>query len=395
MFNSKGLAVTHHNFWELEKKEIREMSKVSEISKNVWVGNTHDVPISSFQEDNTMENPHQFSICIEAHDLADMPLPSTLTLAREILNDVHSKHAELIHFDVYATGVSQEKNEFERFYIRLLGLLRFMQDQTLQGRNVLIHCTDGYTETSLLSLSWIMYYYKISLPEAYLYLQQKRSFFVYACDLPTLRRIERLLLGQESIVEPDPKRQKSEQYDYIEKLKVGNTYLSSSSDESDDMEEEETVEDNTSHNNNNYNRTMHDNHHHYNYNNQGSVYKQLQLFPTLQEEASYPWFYSPRFEGSFPSRILPFLYLGNLNHATNPNILKALNITHVVSVGENAGLNQLEFELLYLDNLYDDGIDSIKTRLDEVFKFIGKKKIYIYIHLHYYVTHTYQKRMLG
>ncbi|KAG5644183.1 hypothetical protein DXG03_009024 [Asterophora parasitica] len=48
------------------------------------------------------------------------------------------------------------------------------------------------------------------------------------------------------------------------------------------------------------------------------------------------WFNDSRFDGSFPSRVLPFLYLGNLNHAANAYMLHALGITHVVSVGECA-----------------------------------------------------------
>ncbi|KAF9223829.1 hypothetical protein BS17DRAFT_753906 [Gyrodon lividus] len=48
------------------------------------------------------------------------------------------------------------------------------------------------------------------------------------------------------------------------------------------------------------------------------------------------WFDDARFDGSFPSRVLPFLYLGNLNHASNAYMLHALGITHVVSVGECA-----------------------------------------------------------
>ncbi|KAH7913498.1 hypothetical protein BJ138DRAFT_1134002 [Hygrophoropsis aurantiaca] len=48
------------------------------------------------------------------------------------------------------------------------------------------------------------------------------------------------------------------------------------------------------------------------------------------------WFNDARFDGSFPSRVLPFLYLGNLNHASNAYMLHALGITHVVSVGECA-----------------------------------------------------------
>ncbi|WAR55208.1 hypothetical protein PtB15_4B828 [Puccinia triticina] len=53
--------------------------------------------------------------------------------------------------------------------------------------------------------------------------------------------------------------------------------------------------------------------------------------PPRTTRAHHPWFYDPRFDGHFPSRILPFVYLGNLNHASN-----ALGITHVVSMGDYA-----------------------------------------------------------
>lgn len=78
------------------------------------------------------------------------------------------------------------------------------------------------------------------------------------------------------------------------------------------------------------------------------------LLPSLVDDHQV-WFDDPRFDGSFPSRVLPFLYLGNLcvstlcsrinllisdrfgsNHAANAYMLHALGITHVVSVGECA-----------------------------------------------------------
>ncbi|PPQ72992.1 hypothetical protein CVT26_014508 [Gymnopilus dilepis] len=58
--------------------------------------------------------------------------------------------------------------------------------------------------------------------------------------------------------------------------------------------------------------------------------------PSLFGGDHQSWFNDPRFDGSFPSRVLPFLYLGNLNHASNVYMLHALGITHVVSVGECA-----------------------------------------------------------
>ncbi|EIE82509.1 hypothetical protein RO3G_07214 [Rhizopus delemar RA 99-880] len=356
MYDSSGRAMKKTDFYEMEGAQMREMSAASEVTRHVWAGNTQDAPISSndITYENTAStfdsNPHRFSICIECHDLGDIPTPSILTLARETLNELKQDHlpSEIIHLDMHGTGVPFEKKEFDSFYDCLYHLLLFMDDQVNRGRRILIHCSDGYTESSVLTLTWIMYHLKLRLPDAYLYLQEKRSFFVYAADLAVLKKIERLLFQEEEDHEPEPKRRKSEVgVDSLNSLRIGNTTEN--------------------------NKVLHDDTYLNSISNQiasGHIYKQIQLSPTAKELAQHPWFYSPRFEGSFPSRILPFLYLGNLNHATNPDMLKALNITHVVSVGENADLQTKGFELLFLDNLYDDGIDAIRERLDHVMKFV-------------------------
>jgi hypothetical protein len=315
-----------------------------------------------------------------------MPLPSTLTLARETLNDLKDGQmpSEMIHFDMFATGVPNEKSKFDEFYTRLLHLLMFMEDQVSHDRRILIHCSDGYTESSLMSLSWIMYHLKLQLPEAYIYLQKKRSFFVYAADVPTLRRIEHLLFEDHDSLEPQPKRRKS-MTESIQKLNVGRPLTSEEEDDDDDENMIEEYPITTMVKNASHHRVLHNDAYINTVSNLSSnsdnivetlpsadVYQQLQLSPTKEEERLYPWFYSPRFEGSFPSRILPFLYLGNLNHATNPEMLKALNITHIVSVGENPDLSNQDFELLLLDNLYDDGIHTIRSRLDQVMEFVGR-----------------------
>ncbi|KAI8889103.1 hypothetical protein K501DRAFT_282497 [Backusella circina FSU 941] len=375
MYDSTGLNTgNYHPFNEIELNEMREMSAASEITRNVWAGNTQDAPVtvqefgqgndSSEEEDfnDDHDNPHGFSICIEAHDLADMPLPSTLTLARETLNELGDGKipSEIIHFDMYATGVPNEKNAFNIFFTRLYQLLQFMEDQSERGRRVLIHCSDGYTETSLLILSWIMYRCKLHLPDAYLYLQKSRSFFVYAADLSTLRQIEGKIFNGTSIIEPSPKRRKSELCDdTIKRLNIrSNTILDVEMTENGRLLHDDAYINAVS-NNNDINETIPSN-----------IYKQLYLEPTDEDLKLYPWFYSPRFEGSFPSRILPFLYLGNLNHATNHDMLKTLNITHIVSVGENADVVTKGFKVLFLDNLYDDGIDPIRGRLDAVMAFV-------------------------
>lgn len=361
------------------------------------MGNTQDAPVSTYDigmsssssSDFSHEedvNPHQFSICIEAHDLADMPLPSTLTLARETLNELKDGQmpSEMIHFDMFATGVPNEKSEFDAFYARLYHLLLFMEDQAKHDRKILIHCSDGYTESSLLSLTWIMYHYKLQLPEAYLYLQRIRSFFVYAADVPTLRRIEHMLFEDHESIEPQPKRKKSaaDASEAIKRLSVRSVKSNGHAVESendDEQNREDTLIDVHAPLVKADNRQLLDDAYINSISNTDidekipdNIYRQSQLSPTKKEERLFPWFYSPRFEGSFPSRILPFLYLGNLNHATNPAMLKALNITHIVSVGEKADLDKNAFELLFLDNLYDDGIDSIRSRLGNVLEFIGE-----------------------
>lgn len=57
---------------------------------------------------------------------------------------------------------------------------------------VLIYSADGYTESSVLALCLLMALRGLSLPQAYLELQviKKRSFFVYQSDLGLLRKVE-------------------------------------------------------------------------------------------------------------------------------------------------------------------------------------------------------------
>ena len=68
------------------------------------------------------------------------------------------------------------------------------QPQDLRSRplKVLIYSADGYTESSVLALCLLMAARGLSLPEVYLELQtvKRRSFFVYQSDLGLLKRVE-------------------------------------------------------------------------------------------------------------------------------------------------------------------------------------------------------------
>ncbi|KAI8388715.1 protein-tyrosine phosphatase-like protein [Radiomyces spectabilis] len=436
-YSSDGLPIHCLNFLAQEREEMRIMTAATEVTPHIWLGNTQDVPVSARGADemiesdadwnNLCDNPHRFSICIEAHDLADMPLPSILTLARENLDELDPNELpdEIIHLDVLSTGVPTETTSFDEFYACLMHLLAFMDDQATRGRNMLIHCSDGYTDTSLLALSWIMYKHKVRLPEAYLMLQEKRSFFVYAVDVMVLRRIEQRLRSIQTTSEHKRKRTELNPTDLQCHNQCKSTYTDNQlvqrldvrirdnvktdlDDEDDDIEDGDEELDNepdiqngsstipekryhirsfhsttldgesdiakpvegrpvplldccyTQFNSNDIDESM-----------PAQLLSSLMPLPPSDDDlARFPWFFSPRFEGSLPSKILPFLYLGNLNHATNSGILKALHITHVVSVGENANLSSDEFKLLLLDNLYDDGIDSIRGRMEEAMMFV-------------------------
>ncbi|CAG8562648.1 496_t:CDS:2 [Paraglomus occultum] len=304
--DSQGFIRNKINFLEQEREEMRLLTAALEISTNVWLGNSQDVPVLKECDpaDSTTslldDNPYQFSICIEAHDVADMPTSSDLSIASSTLLRTSIPPAaptEICNLDcisTFANGNIDSAGE------QLITLCEFIDKQANEyGRRVLIHCADGYTETSILALTYLMYKEHLRLPEAYLKLQETRSFFVYHNDVHALMQIENLV--------------------WEHKLSRN--------------EEQEKKED---------------------------IY------------AKHSWFRSSYFEGSFPSRILPFLYLGNLYHACNGGMLKALGITHILSVGEDARLDPTEFKVNLLDNLFDDGIDSLWKHLDGCVNFIGK-----------------------
>src|SRR5690606_17051106 len=72
-----------------------------------------------------------------------------------------------------------------------------------------------------------------------------------------------------------------------------------------------------------------------------------------------------RMDGSLPSRVLPYMYLGNLAHANNPALLRALGIRRILSVGEPVSWPRMEVErwgpdnLMMIDDVQDNGIDPL------------------------------------
>ncbi|KAI0760995.1 hypothetical protein BD413DRAFT_648260 [Trametes elegans] len=230
---------------------------------------------------------------------------------------------------------------------------------------ILIYSADGYTESSVLALCILMAIRGISLPEAYLTLQveKRRSFFVYQSDLGVLRRVEARLekdrtaknqdqssaagTTSSSSSQPHPSSQGEGHGDpevpspqgWVRSLGRASAKsvsfaappaLDKSADPATGVSAPATV--------------------HPMWTRSESEADAGTQSPTPGRPRAHTmpptrvppwkdhqaWFDDPRFDGSFPSRVLPFLYLGNLNHASNVFMLHALGITHVVSVGECA-----------------------------------------------------------
>lgn len=94
---------------------------------------------------------------------------------------------------------------------------------------------------------------------------------------------------------------------------------------------------------------------------------------TLKEPA---WL--SQIDGSLPSRILPYMYLGNLGHANNPDLLRAMGITRILSVGEPVNWSKTQLEewgtmnVLLIDRVQDNGVDPLMNEFERCLDFIGE-----------------------
>ena len=271
---------------------------------------------------------------------------------------------------------------------------------------ILMYSSDGYTESSVPALSLLMAIKGLDLPEAYLELQvaKRRSFFVYSNDLGFLRRIETRLKEDRERVGGTPANQSSggsvdggsgtrgslrrvggagnrptaKSVSFAMPSPISGTIRTpttmvqprppvnhvTSQNQPHVLQEDMNVRENNtpawemevvpqgeSCSGGTVGNGGSDS---------GTIVKgrpRAKTSPWLPSTFSgdhQAWFNDPRFDGSFPSRVLPFLYLGNLyvlflsrvflsslfgrprNHAANAYMLHALGITHVVSVGECA-----------------------------------------------------------
>ena len=297
------------------------MSKASEIAHNVWLGPTPDSALCP--STMTQDEPF-FDILIETSDLAQIPHINSLNHIAE-----HSNAAQQ-HLEFPSSGSilpptwsHQEVDGLMETcqWIHKLANPMMTPDPSEDGeqdsdgdiqmkilsprpRRILIHCTDGYTESTLLALAYFMYAEYVPAHEAWLRLhcEKQRNFFAYPSDVALLTSI------QPRILQESPRSQGS-------------------------------------------------------------------LFSATPDEPAW----LSRIDGSLPSRILPYMYLGNLGHANNPELLKAMGINRILSVGEPVNWTREDLEqwgienLLFIDQVQDNGVDPLTNEFERCLEFIGKK----------------------
>lgn len=301
------------DFFYQERLEMYAMTRATEISHNVWLGPTPDT---------SLDDDAVYDILIECSDVGRLK-PSIL---RDIaLSEEEPTSCPFVDFP--SSGSLSPMTWSQPEADDILETCRWIYhlahgtvpedegaciDKESGGatcrrpRKVLIHCADGYTESTMLGIAYFSYSTGRGVPEAWLRLHtdMKRNFFAYPSDVALLTCLEPRLLRQSPV---------------------------------------------------------------------HAGKRSLEITSLIEEPA---WL--PGLDGSFPSRILDYMYLGNLGHANNPDLLKAMGIGQILSVGETSMWRDGELEDWGSDNVclvqgvQDNGIDPLTDEFERCLGFIDR-----------------------
>ncbi|KAI7341480.1 tyrosine protein phosphatase 1 [Hortaea werneckii] len=346
------MAASTIDFFHAERVEMCSMTAASEISHNVWLGPTPDPSVdlqsSALPSSSAATRPNEppsFDIMVEASDMAQIPEPKAFRLLDDLLQ--RKANAELaenaipqlefpgsgailpptwsqaevdgllatcewIYRQAHTPPSSSSSSPVSKRRDSKLSLgdgsvasadtdTDIDEDGDIpmsssssssspttttpkgpEGHRILLHCTDGYTESSLLALAYYMFAEQVPAHTAWIRLHRERgrNFFAYATDVALLRAIQPRLL------------QASPKYSVAAGGEGGVGGAG------------------------------------------GEVGGGAGLADTLCPPTP-EWL--EKMDGSLPSRILDHLYLGNLGHANNVDLLRELGVGQVLSVGEPVG----------------------------------------------------------
>jgi len=321
------------DFPSQERAEMYAMTEASEISYNVWLGPTPDL---------ATEEALGYDVLIECSDLGRLdhgPLLAIVEGGEEAMGrhyidfpssgsilaptwshteaDIILETCKWIHHLAHGTHPSlpdslQPDTDGDVEMADLSSAESAAQQsgplQRMPPRKILIHCADGYTESTLLAIAYFSFATGRPVPDAWLSLHttMQRNFFAYPSDVALLTAIAPRLLQDSPAL-------------------------------------------------------------------QGKV--SLNDITTMVKDEP-KWFTG--FDGSFPSRILDYMYLGNLGHANNPDLMRSLGIGQILSVGEMAMWRDGELDEWGVDNtcvvqaVQDNGIDPLTDEFERCLEFIDR-----------------------
>ncbi|KAK3683955.1 hypothetical protein B0T22DRAFT_266888 [Podospora appendiculata] len=314
-------------FFYQERKEMYDMTQASEITHNVWLGPSPDPAMGEIDG---------FDVLIECSDLgrlnpellqaiaegggddtkqARLDFPSSgsilaptwshaeadgiLESCKWIYHLAHGTHPSVAGGPDARTDGDGDTPMQETPEKSL--------ELKLKPRKILIHCADGYTESTVLGIAYFSYATGRPIPDAWLNLHttMRRNFFAYPSDVALLAALAPRILWESPV--------------------RANACLA-------------------------------------------------EITSLVQNEPKW-W---AGFDGSFPSRILDYMYLGNLTHANNPDLLRSLGIGQILSVGETATWRDGEVEAWGAENtcviqgVQDNGIDPLTDEFDKCLQFIDR-----------------------
>lgn len=308
------------DFFQQERVEMATMTKASEIADNVFLGPTPD---QSLDPTVIKDGEPGFDMFIECSDQGRLNAQALKDLVLAMDKD-EKNQPTYIEFPSsgsvmppqFSMDEVDEIVESCRWVHYLATGLRPSSQSDLDGnsitkarpKRVLIHCTDGYTESTLFAVAYYMLAHSVPVSRAWLdmHVQRKRNFFSYPSDVALLSSCAASLLAA------SPKHQ----------------------------------------------------------------HTTAELKAVLQSEAECEWL--KKMDGSVPSRITDYMYLGNLGHANNPELLQELGIGQVLSVGETANWEAdgsggpWEDRVCVVQGVQDNGMDPLKGEFERCSAFIGE-----------------------
>lgn len=420
-----------HDFQLKEKIETTKMSSATRLHRNLWVGNFWDSQLTSLQ--NKSEEGKDFNhvdrdarhlycdpknsiighgyaveggmfsylpsmkanwkLLVSCHNGAEFTSLATLSslLFRcSFSRDISGEETYNLEFPPSGSvGIGDCQKENILSIVNICKLLYIFSSASQPGAfSSLIYCSDGYTELSFLVLCYLMYAHDIPLGDAIvkLHVEYGRPFYIFNSDVTTLLKLEGILRkfspASSKIEIKWSELENMTNSEFNEVLFYGSQNcrsqvprlqakfnLKATDDESDFTSESGSDSD------------------------------------TSCDVTLCPNDWVTQVEGSMPSRILPYLYLGSLQHANCLPLMSKLGIRQIISVGEHLdwlhgstfqanykvdsnivdGGNIVEYtiaplneeilpcpvdKVLKVNNLQDDGIDELSSSLPTILNYI-------------------------